>query len=144
MLQLSSLVALLVFTATCSLLISTAPAVFAVNDLLHFVELMNLFTYQVNSLISLVAHYLLQLSRFFSSSTYTASPVFAASTAPAAHAALQLFQLCQGLSPMSSCMLDCISFWKKTFANSQSEMIQQDVFEHIAVFEQHCVKGCIT
>ena len=110
MLQLSSLVALLVFTATCSLLISTAPAVFAVNDLLQFVELMNLFTYQASSLISLVVHYLLQLSRFFSSSTLTASPVFAASTAPAAHAALQLFQLCQGLSPMSSCMLDCISF----------------------------------
>merc|ERR1712018_1085915 len=63
--QLISLVALLVFTATCSLLISTAPAVFAVNDILHFVELMNLFTYQVNSLICLVVHYLLQLSRFF-------------------------------------------------------------------------------
>ena len=81
---------------------------------------------------------------FFSISTYTAPQAFATSTTPTAHAALQFLQLCQGTFPMSSCMLDFISFGEKnTLINSMSQLIQQDVFERIAVFEQHCVKGCI-
>ena len=59
---------------------------------------------------------------FFSISTYTASPAFAASTTHTAHAALQPLQLCQVISPMSSCMLGFISF-DETHIDKQYEPI---------------------